>query len=294
MQHSSSSRITIGGGRFTHLEQKKVSKLVDLAFELGIRRIDTAPSYPESEKKIGQAIKGFKDFQITTKVRPAPGVTLNADAIKKSVQKSLIDLGLDEVECIYLHSVSPQHCDDSVFSSLVELKEAGVTKQIGVCADNDELGYYFQLGTFDQFMASFSILDQSNKKTIELIRKDDESRLTIKRSVANGVWRSDIKASALNLYRSLRKEKDHSELLSYRNRHLEMSKELGIRLTGLDYMQFIFSEFKSANILIGTNSPEHLEQFRKVEELPALNLELHEQIRNVFEKKVKKQWSALI
>jgi hypothetical protein len=123
MQHSTSSRITIGGGRFTHLEQKKVTKLVDLAFELGIRRIDTAPSYPESEKKIGQAIKGYKDFQITTKVRPAPGVTLNADAIKKSVQKSLIDLGLDEVECIYLHSVSPQHCDDSVFSSLVELKQ---------------------------------------------------------------------------------------------------------------------------------------------------------------------------
>lgn len=294
MQHSTSSRITIGGGRFTHLEQKKVNKLVELAFELGIRRIDTAPSYPDSEKKIGQAIKNFKDFQITTKVRPAQGVILNAGEVKKSVQKSLRELGLNEVECIYLHSVNRPYCDDSVFSSLIELKKAGVTKQIGVCADNDELGHYFQMGIFDQFMASFSILDQSNLKTMELIRKDNESRLTIKRSLANGVWRSDIKATALNLYRLLRKEQDDSEVMSYRSRHLEMSKELGIRLTGDDYMQFIFSEFKSANILIGTNNPEHLKQFRKVEERPVLNLELYEQIRRFFETKVNKQWSALI
>ncbi len=293
MNHSAPSRITIGGGRFSRLEPQSVSKLINLAFELGIRRIDTAPTYPESEKKIGFAIKGSDEFEITTKVGPSPGQILNAEVIKKSVDNSLAELGLDNVECIYLHSVNPKQCDDSAFSALLELKKAGVTKRIGVSADNDELEVFFQMGIFDQFMASFSIVDQSNYRVMDKIRQNDQLHLAIKRSLANGVWRNDTKARGLHLYRLLRNENEYFKIGSYRNRHLEMSKALGIRLAGHDYMQFIFSEFKSASCLIGTNNPEHLMQFRKAEELSTPNSGLNAQIRKVYETTANKQWSAL-
>jgi len=293
MNLSTPSRITLGGGRFSHLEQEAVNKLIELAFQLGIPRIDTAPSYPGSEKKIGTAIKGSEEFKITTKVGPAPAQILNAETVYRSVEKSLSELGVSKVECIYLHSVNPKHCDDSALSSLLELRSAGVTRRIGVSADNHDLEHYFQIGIFDQFMASFSVVDQLNYLTMKKIHEDNQLRLAIKRSLANGVWRKDLKARTLRLYRLMKHENEYFETGSYRNRYLEMSKELGTQLSGDDFMRFSFSLFQNATVLIGTNKLGHLKKVREVERSLGEDEEFTTKILNIFSATAGQNWNAM-
>jgi aryl-alcohol dehydrogenase-like predicted oxidoreductase len=202
-------------------------------------------------------------------------------------------LGVSKVECIYLHSVNPKHCDDSALSSLLELRSAGVTRRIGVSADNHDLEHYFQIGIFDQFMASFSVVDQLNYLTMKKIHEDNQLRLAIKRSLANGVWRKDLKARTLRLYRLMKHENEYFETGSYRNRYLEMSKELGTQLSGDDFMRFSFSLFQNATVLIGTNKLGHLKKVREVERSLGEDEEFTTKILNIFSATAGQNWNAM-
>jgi aryl-alcohol dehydrogenase-like predicted oxidoreductase len=106
------TELTFGAMRFA--ANTTVSDALLYALEKGVRNIDTARVYGESEAIIARTLRewsGPAPF-ISTKVAPAPGDwrdycplerAFTPRSIRESVETSLTTLGLDSLDLVYLH-----------------------------------------------------------------------------------------------------------------------------------------------------------------------------------------------
>ncbi len=122
-----------GLGTF-RLKDDVVIASVKTALELGYRTIDTAQIY-DNEAAVGQAIEesgvARQDLFITTKIWVE---NLSKDKLIPSLKESLRKLRTDYVDLALIHWPSP---NDAVpvaefMQALLEAKQAGLTRQIGV------------------------------------------------------------------------------------------------------------------------------------------------------------------
>ncbi|WDH78032.1 aldo/keto reductase [Microbacterium esteraromaticum] len=108
-------------------------RAVSDALEVGYRHIDTAAIYG-NEAGVGAAIakSGIPrdELYVTTKLW---NDRHDGDEPRKAIAESLDKLGLDQVDLYLVHWPTPAH-DNYVhaFAKLIELREAGLTKSIGV------------------------------------------------------------------------------------------------------------------------------------------------------------------
>jgi 2,5-diketo-D-gluconate reductase B len=109
---------------------------VESALGLGYRHIDTAEMYG-NEDPIGVAIAASgvarKDLHVTTKVW---NENLAPDAIRRSFDASLKKLRLDQVDLYLVHWPSRKMNLPAMFETLMQLKEEGRTRAIGVANFN--------------------------------------------------------------------------------------------------------------------------------------------------------------
>jgi 2,5-diketo-D-gluconate reductase B len=105
---------------------------VESALGLGYRHIDTAEMYG-NEESIGAAIAAAgvarDELHVTTKVWHE---NLAPDAIRRAFDASLMKLRLDQVDLYLVHWPSRSMKLPSVFETLMNLKEEGRTRAIGV------------------------------------------------------------------------------------------------------------------------------------------------------------------
>lgn len=142
------------GNLYSAVDDTDAVRTVHAALELGVRFFDTAPHYGagESERRLGLAIADIPrdTISIATKVgrrivdadgrQSAVGGTgagtvgdLSRDGVWRSVEGSLARLGTDRVDLLHLHD--PEDVDEALagaMTALVELKEQGVVRAIGV------------------------------------------------------------------------------------------------------------------------------------------------------------------
>ncbi len=106
------------------------------ALALGYRHIDTAEMYG-NEEAIGAAIAGSKiarkDLHVTTKVW---NDNLAPDAIRRSFDASLKKLRLDQIDLYLVHWPKPGMNLPAMFEALMQLKQEGRTRAIGVANFN--------------------------------------------------------------------------------------------------------------------------------------------------------------
>jgi len=90
-----------------------VIKLLQEAQQLGVTLLDTAPAYGTSEERLGSALQQLPQYAkhsvISTKVGETWGANgstfdFSADAIKRSVERSLQRLQRDHLDIVLLHS----------------------------------------------------------------------------------------------------------------------------------------------------------------------------------------------
>jgi 2,5-diketo-D-gluconate reductase B len=109
---------------------------VESALGLGYRHIDTAEMYG-NEDPIGVAIAASgiarKDLHVTTKVW---NENLAPDAIRRSFDASLKKLRLDQVDLYLVHWPSKKMNLPAMFETLMQLKQEGRTRAIGVANFN--------------------------------------------------------------------------------------------------------------------------------------------------------------
>jgi D-threo-aldose 1-dehydrogenase len=126
------------GNLFARVTDEQAEQTLSAAWEAGVRYFDTAPLYGAglSEQRIGRSLARYpRDaFAISTKVGrlliPDPSVPeaqhgyvgglpfrveydYSADGVRRSIDASLMRLGLDRVDIVYIHDIAQDtHGDD--------------------------------------------------------------------------------------------------------------------------------------------------------------------------------------
>ncbi|KAH9434711.1 hypothetical protein MCOR02_003676 [Pyricularia oryzae] len=129
---ASAPKLVFGSTPFFGGEVDVIKQYLEILRELGIKTIDTAQLYGESEAGLGQA-KAASDFIIDTKMSCT---FMNLPATKANVVKygreSLEKLQTDSVDVYYLHMPDRSVPFEDTMSGLQELYEAGAFKRLGL------------------------------------------------------------------------------------------------------------------------------------------------------------------
>lgn len=107
--------------------------IVAAALDAGITLFDTATMYADgaNETLLGELLSPVRDrVQIATKC--APGLN-SADEVRQGLEASLARLQTDHVDLYQIHWAGSDQQLADVWGALIELKQQGKTRAIGVC-----------------------------------------------------------------------------------------------------------------------------------------------------------------
>jgi aryl-alcohol dehydrogenase-like predicted oxidoreductase len=167
-----SSRIALGTAQFGfdygvanetgQVGRNDAARLLSVASAAGINTLDTAISYGESEKRLGEI--GVGGWRVISKLPAVPESTTDVSGwVSSSVQGALARLGISRLHALLLHHpqdlLSPR--GPELYAALLEARENGLVTGIGVSvydpAELDDLpGRY----AVDLVQAPFNVLDR--------------------------------------------------------------------------------------------------------------------------------------
>ena len=122
----------------------ELGELLRVAREAGIRAIDTARAYGESEARVGLALAAHADWRVITKLAPdvdAPGLELseNLARVEDSLAKTRAALGIESIPALLLHRFAHRHAfGGKLWRALLAERDAGRIGQLGVSAATPE------------------------------------------------------------------------------------------------------------------------------------------------------------
>lgn len=156
------------GNLYSRVSEAQAEQTLRAAWDVGVRYFDTAPFYGSglSEQRVGRFLAGYPrdEFVLSTKVGrllvPDPAVPdvqhgyvgglpnrivydYSADGVRRSIDASLVRLGLDRIDIAYIHDVAPDtHGDDwlrqyaiaaeGAMRALSDLRDQGVIRAWGL------------------------------------------------------------------------------------------------------------------------------------------------------------------
>jgi len=170
----------IGGWYWGGTDETQSIDAIHAALDAGINFIDTAPVYGlgRSEAIVGKAIAGRRDQVVIAskcgvvwhtqkgKFRlEADGKQvyryLGAESIRYEIEESLRRLQTDYIDLYQTHQQDPTTSIEETMGILLELKEQGKIRAIGVSNETaDHMEQYRKLGPVDSDQERYSILDQ--------------------------------------------------------------------------------------------------------------------------------------
>jgi aryl-alcohol dehydrogenase-like predicted oxidoreductase len=182
--------MTLGTGAFGNAEDVTLDEsvaIVNLAIDLGVNVIDTAPLYKKAEEAVGRALGARrKEVVLATK--------LWADSVteaERSLANSLKVLKTDAVDILYLHSLGNRSAEAArpagpVFEWLVKRRKAGACRFIGVTAHNlpGRLLPFIESGEVDVVLANLNFADRHTynfeERVLPAARKRDVGVVAMK------------------------------------------------------------------------------------------------------------------
>ncbi len=192
------------GNNLKEAETASVHRAIAAAYDVGIRYFDTAPFYGFglSERRMGDALRGYDDIVLSTKVGRliAPGLNddpdaanwpgalrfhqvydYGYDAVMRSVEDSYQRLGIDRIDILYLHDIgefthgakanAPLFKDamSGGYKALDELRRNGEIKAIGLGVNEAEVCIQaLDHGQWDMFLLAgrYTLLEQGPLETL--------------------------------------------------------------------------------------------------------------------------------
>ncbi len=188
------SRLGLGAGPLgdAQLSEAEVDHLLARALDFGVCLVDTAPSYGNSETRIGRvAALRRKDLVLSTKVGYAvPGVPdWTGPCITAGISLALQRLRTDWLDIVHLHSCPLEVLQrGEVIEALLRAKQAGSLRAAAYSGDGEALAWAVHSGAFDSIQASLSVCDRANATIIEAAVAKGIGVLA-KRALANAPWR---------------------------------------------------------------------------------------------------------
>jgi L-galactose dehydrogenase len=176
------SVVGLGCGGLSRLGLRKggtmneAADLVRYALDLGITYIDTAKVYG-TEPAVGAALRGRRDgVVVSTKVWPLTSDDrVDADHVTKQIDDSLRVLGLDTIDVLHLHGVTPADYPRIIAGCLASLQRArreGKIRHIGISElwnhdlSHDMLRTALDDDYFDVILVGCNMLNSSARRFV--------------------------------------------------------------------------------------------------------------------------------
>lgn len=143
------------------LDRDELSKILNLAYASGIKYIDTAQAYGDSEQRLGAC--QISRFQVVTKIGVGLDASFTNNKINSLVIESLDRLSLERLSAVLLHRtellLGPN--GTKIAAGLNDLKERGIVEKIGVSIYSpDILDEVTKLLDLDIVQVPFNLFDQ--------------------------------------------------------------------------------------------------------------------------------------
>lgn len=129
-----STRTLFGGAALGRVTQDEADATLATLLDFGVNHIDTAASYGEAELRIAPWLQNHRDdFFLATKTDKR-----SYAESKAQIDASLQRMNVDHVDLMQLHSLGNESdwdkvfADDGAFKAVIEAKEAGKTRFVGV------------------------------------------------------------------------------------------------------------------------------------------------------------------
>ena len=171
------NEIGIGGIPIQCLNQKEVNQIVKELIFCGINFIDTARGYSNSEELIGEAIKNDRDkFIIATK-----SMSRTYEAMQNDIQISLEKLQTSYIDIYQLHNVPVNENIDGALKALLEAKEQGIVKHIGVTTHSVEaLEKFVESPVFETIQFPYNIVETQAEGIFEKAKNNNIGVIVMK------------------------------------------------------------------------------------------------------------------
>lgn len=169
--------IGIGGIPIQRLNQKEVNEIIKELISCDINFIDTARGYGNSEELIGEAIKNVRDkFIIATK-----SMSRTYEAMKKDIQISLEKLQTSYIDIYQLHNVPINENIDGALKALLEAKDRGLVRHIGVTTHSVEaLEKFVESSVFETIQFPYNIVETQAERIFERAKKNNIGVIVMK------------------------------------------------------------------------------------------------------------------
>lgn len=153
-------------------------RFLNAVLDCGINFIDTAPDYGASEERIGRFIGTRRsEFILATKcgcvyTQCDDHLELDhvwsKDVIRRNVETSLQRLRTDHLDILQFHGGDAETLQrEGLIDVLLELRDQGLVRFIGISSSLPELGPLVELEVFDTFQIPYSCLAPQHQRLIE-------------------------------------------------------------------------------------------------------------------------------
>lgn len=148
--------------------------------ELGVNFIDTAAAYgPDvSEKLLREALHPYKGELIATKGgldRPGPDnwvPNATASSLRAEAEKSLKNLGIEQIGLWQLHRINPKTPRDEQFAAIAKMQKDGLIKHAGLSEVNVEeieaASKHFKVATVQN---KYNLVDRASEAVLDYCEK---------------------------------------------------------------------------------------------------------------------------
>lgn len=172
---------------------QEILQLLELARDLGINLLDTAPAYGSSEERLGRLLRGCRqDWVIVTKVGEAFSAgrshfDFSAPATRASVERSLRRLGTDYLDAVLIHSNGDDVRilqEEGTLDTLLDLKTQGLVRAVGM-STKTLAGGLLAVQRCDVVMVTYNLMRQEELPVIRAAHAADRGVL-IKKGLLSG------------------------------------------------------------------------------------------------------------
>ena len=157
------SRVGLGGIPIQRIDKEEAKNLVSYLLDNGLNFIDTARGYTCSEEFLGYALENKKGFFIATK-----SMARTYEGMMEDIEKSLKNLKVQAIDLYQVHNLKTfeeyEVVKKGAYKALLEAKEAGIIKHIGVTSHSYEfLDKIMADGLFETIQFPYNIVESKSK-----------------------------------------------------------------------------------------------------------------------------------
>src|ERR1700757_3748434 len=169
-----------GAPRARDISEAQAETILNAVLDSGINYIDTSIDYGLSEERIGRYIGHRRDeYYLASKcgclvgAPPAPRGqrgqhVFTRDNIVAGVEQSLVRMKTDYLDVVQFHSSPSRQTleEHGALDALLELREAGKVRFIGMSGTLPNLTDHIAMGVFDAFQIPYSAVEREHEGAI--------------------------------------------------------------------------------------------------------------------------------